>query len=88
MRYDFHQSGDFVDFVDMSVFAGQFQSTGWTGTVHARGGVDYSLTPRLALTAQGRYDWSSGATLSRDFAGFDKIDLAGFSTTVGLTVRF
>ena len=88
MRYDFEQFGDFVDFEDMDVFAAQFRSTGWTPTAHGRAGVDYSLTPRIALTAQGRYDWSRGATLSRDFSGFDRIDLAGFSTTAGLTVRF
>jgi hypothetical protein len=88
LRYKFHQIGDFVDFQTMEVFEAQFHSTGWTGTAHGRGGVDLSLTPRTALTVQGRYDWAKGATLSSDFLGFDKIDLTGFSTTVGLTVRF
>jgi len=88
LRYDFHQYGDFVDFQTMEVFEAQFQSTGWTGTAHGRAGVDLSLTPRIALTAQGRYDWAKAAKLSSDFLGFDRIDLTGFSTTVGLTVRF
>lgn len=88
LRYDFHQFGDFIDFQDMDVFEAQFQSSGWTGTVHGRGGVDLSITPRVALTAQGRYDWAKAAKLSSDFLGFDNIDLTGFSTTVGLTVRF
>jgi hypothetical protein len=88
LRYDFHQVGDFIDFQDMDVFEAQFQSTGWTGTLHGRGGADLSITPRVALTVQGRYDWAKGATLSSDFLGFDKIDLTGFSTTVGFTVRF
>lgn len=88
MRYDFHQYGDFIDFQDMDVFTAQFRSTGWTSTVHARGGVDYTLSPRVALTLQGRYDWSDGATLSRDFTGFDKIDLTALSVSGGLTIRF
>jgi hypothetical protein len=88
LRYEFHQFGDFVDFQTMEVFEAQFQSTGWTGTAHGRGGVDLSLTPRIALTAQGRYDWAKAAKLSSDFLGFDRIDLTGFSTTIGFTVRF
>lgn len=88
MRYTFHQYGDFVDFDDLDVFSAQFESTGWTGTAHARAGVDYSLGSFAALTAQGRYDWAKAATLSRDFLGFDRIDLTGFSTTVGFTIRF
>jgi hypothetical protein len=88
LRYDFHQYGDFIDFYDMSVFEAQFQSSGWTGTLHGRGGVDFSVTPRFALTAQARYDWAKGTKLSSDFLGFDDIDLTGFSTTVGFTVRF
>ena len=88
MRYDFQQYGDFINFVDMGVFASQFASQGWTSTLHGRGGIDYAFAPHVALTFQGRYDWSKGATLSRDFAGFDRIDLAGFSTTAGLSFRF
>jgi opacity protein-like surface antigen len=88
LRYDFHQFGDFIDFQDMAVFNAQFRSAGWTGVLFGRAGVDYSLSPHIALTAQGRYDWSKGATLSRDFLGFYRIDLSGLSTTVGLTFRF
>jgi hypothetical protein len=88
LRYDFHQYGDFIDFQTMEVFEAQFHSTGWTATAHGRGGVDLSLTPRIALTAQGRYDWAKAAKLSSDFLGFDRIDLTGFATTIGLTVRF
>ena len=27
--YEFHQTGDFVDFLDSSVFSDTFQSNGW-----------------------------------------------------------
>lgn len=87
-HYDFKQNGDFVDFEDLDVFTAQFRSKGWTRTAHLRGGLDYSLSPHVSLTVQGRYDWSNGAKLSRDFAGFDRIDLSGYSTTTGFTVRF
>ena len=44
----------------------------WTPQVHALAGIDYSLTPRFALTTQGKYEWGK-ATMSNDFQQFDKI---------------
>jgi hypothetical protein len=34
--YQFHQSGDFVDFLDLSVFSETFQSSGWASNVAVR----------------------------------------------------
>ncbi len=89
MYYRFHQEGDWIDFQSptMDVFPAQFDSEGWTGTAHLLAGLDYSLGPRLALTAEARYLWSK-APLSRDFSGFQRLDLSGLATTAGLTVRF
>jgi hypothetical protein len=87
MWYRFHQDGDFIDFETMDVFSSQFLSDGWTGVGQVMGGADVSLSARLALTGEARYRWAK-ATLSRDFVDFERLDLAGFSTTVGLTVRF
>ena len=86
LHYRFHQSGDFVDFQTMDVFAAQFTSAGWTPTAHAFASLDYSLGPRFALTSEARYLWSRAA-LSRDFSGFQKLDLSGLATTAGITVR-
>jgi hypothetical protein len=72
MWYRFAQSGDFIDFDTTRVFPDSFNSSGWTPTVHAIGGVDISLHPRFALTTEARYEWAK-ATLSSDFAGFDPI---------------
>lgn len=85
--YDFQQNGDFVDVETNNIFSTTMKSTGWTPAAQAFGGVDFTLTPRLALTAQGKYLWAKGR-LGGDFSGFDRIDLGGLSTTVGLSVRF
>ena len=83
----FRQDGDFVDFDTNEVFADELTSTRWTPTAHGVAGVDYSLSPRFAVTGEGRYTWAR-ADLSPDFAGFDPIDLSGVSATVGLSIRF
>ena len=87
MWYQFKQTGDFVDFADSTIFSDALQSSGWTPTGNLFAGVDYNLSPQLALTAQGKYSWARGTT-GDDFQGFGKIDLSGFALTLGLFVRF
>jgi opacity protein-like surface antigen len=83
----FAQRGDFVDFVDLSVFQDSFTSSGWSPAALGYAGVDLQLYRRLFAAIEGRYVWSS-ATLGRDFVDFDPIDLAGFRTSVGISVLF
>jgi len=85
--YRFQQEGDFIDFDTMNVFHDLFKSDGWAPTAHVLAGFDYTLSPRWAVTTEGRYTWSH-ADLSDDFSGFKPLDLSGFATNVGLTVRF
>ena len=85
--YEFSQSGDFVDFVDLSVFPDFFRSKGWAPSAHAFGGVDLQLYRALYGTIEGRYVWGS-AELSRDFVDFDPIDLAGFRLSAGINLLF
>lgn len=89
MWYRFRQQGDFVDFNSPSlrVFSNTYSSSRWTPTAHVLAGVDRSLNTRLALTTEARYTWAK-AEMGDDFRGFDPINLSGFSTTVGLNVRF
>jgi outer membrane protein W len=87
MYYRFRQSGDFIDYKTFDVFPSSFSSDGWAPTAHAQAGADYSLNARFALTGEARYVWSK-ATLSHDFSGFENLDLSGFSTSAGITVRF
>jgi hypothetical protein len=87
VRYEFLQRGDFVDFVDSSIFTDVFQSKGWAPSAHGFGGVDVQLYRLLFLTLEGRYTWAS-ADLGRDFIGFDPIDLTGFGLSAGVNVLF
>jgi len=87
MYYRFRQSGDWVDFKTLDVFPDKYQSDGWTPTANAQAGVDYSLNARFALTGEARYVWSK-ASLSQDFSGFQSLDLSGFSTSIGVAIRY
>ncbi len=87
MYYRFHQDGDFIDYSTMNVFPDTYESSGWAPAVQALGGLDYSLSPMVALSTEGRYIWSN-ASLSNDFSGFHRIDLSGFSVTAGVYFRF
>ena len=85
--YRFQQSGDFIDFTDSEVFPARLGSAGWTPAGRGFAGLEYTLSPRLALTGQASYLWAK-ARLGNDFSNFDRIDLSGLSTTVGLSVTF
>jgi hypothetical protein len=87
IRYDFQQSGDFVDFVDLSVFPEFFRSQGWAPSVHALGGVHIRLYRGLYGSVEARYTKASGK-LSSDFIDFDPLDLSGVRTSAGIRVLF
>lgn len=84
--YRFRQQGDFIDFQTNNVFFDTFESSGWAPTIQGMGGVDFTITPTMALTGDARYTWARGP-LGRDFTGFDRIDLSGVSVALGLTFR-
>ena len=86
MWYRFDQSGEFVDERTLEIFPDQLSSSGWAPTAEAFAGVEYPLSPRMALIAEGRYGWAD-AELSSSFTGFDPIDLSGVTLTVGLSIR-
>ena len=85
--YKFEQSGDFVDFVDLSVFKDYFSSSGFAPSAHVFGGTDLHLYRILFLSIEGRYVWAN-AKLGKDFIDFDPIDLAGFRLSTGFHVLF
>jgi hypothetical protein len=93
MRYKFEQDGEFVDVnsPNLDIFEATLTSHDWTPTVHGLAGLDLSLTPRLGVTTQARYSWAKGEMgngVNADFLNFDRIDLSGWSATMGLHVRF
>jgi opacity protein-like surface antigen len=86
--YKFRQYGDFVDYNDNnSVFTSDLSSTGWAPAAQGLAGIDFTISPHVALNGEARYLWAKGS-LDQSFSGFDKIDLSGLSATVGLTYRY
>lgn len=90
MKYSFRQAGDFIDFEtdpdNPIVFTDDFRSEGWANLLQASAGAGWSMTPRLQLTGELKYVHSS-AELDGDFVGFDRLDLSGLATTLGLSFR-
>jgi len=85
--YRLRQQGDFVDFVDNSVFTDLFESSGWKPSAHVFGGADLKLHRRLYLTIEARYQWTKG-DFGPDFINFDPIDLSGFHLGTGINIIF
>jgi hypothetical protein len=88
VRYEFEQNGEFVEEETLDIFFDNLTSEGWAPTAHVFGGLDLSLTRYIVLTGEGRYSWGSADLNPFVFEGFDKIDLAGFQATAGLSLRF
>ena len=85
--FEVQQIGDFVDFVDLSVFPDVFRSSGWTPSAHVFGGVELRVFRRLYATVDVRYLWASG-DLGLEWVNFDPIDLAGTRVSAGINVVF
>lgn len=87
MGYSFVQSGDFVDFETLDIFVDYFQSSGTTVTAHGLAGLQFSVSPRMLISAEGRYVWARD-DMSGDFVDFDALDLAGLQGNIGFKFRF
>jgi opacity protein-like surface antigen len=85
--YELEQAGDFVDFVDLTIFTSGFRSSGWGFATQAFGGVEIRLSPRWYLSGEGRYLWSD-ADLDGDFLDFEPIDLSGARIGAGIGFTF
>jgi hypothetical protein len=85
--WQWRQYGDFVDFVDNSIFYESFRSQGWAPTAHVFSGIDIQLHRGLYLALQGRYTKAAGE-LGADFVDFEPIDLSGFRTSAGINLVF
>jgi len=85
--YRLQQTGDFVDFVDLSVFTDRFESSGWTPSAHLFGGADIKVYRRLYVTMEARYVWAA-ARLGSGWIDFDPIDLSGLRMSSGISVVF
>lgn len=87
VHYNFEQYGDFVDESTLTIFRASFESSGSTVTTHVAAGIDIGLASRTFANFEARYSWAE-ADLSRDFVGFQPIDLSGLRAVGGIYFRF
>jgi hypothetical protein len=92
--YQYEEFGDFIDFFDpdLAIYADHFVDDGVAFGMHAFGGLRVYLNRDFAIVGEGRYQWS-GKDMGDDFLpnepGFvNRIDLSGWTWTVGVHVRF
>jgi hypothetical protein len=85
--YRFERDGEFIDYETLNIYRDRFISDGSAPTIHVYGGADWSLSPMVFLTAEGRYAWAR-ADMGVDFVGFDPMDLSGFQVATGISIRF
>lgn len=84
--YQLKQKGDFVDFVDLTIFEAEIKSDGFVFSQHAFVGLDFKLTKNFGLVFEGRYH-RADASLKDDFEDFDPIDLNGLRAMAGFNFR-
>lgn len=87
MYYVFKQDGDFVDYQTFDVFRTSLRSTDVAAMGYAAVGGTYSLSPRVGVNVEARYD-RARSPLDADFRDFDPIDLSGAGLTAGFLFRF
>ena len=87
MRYSLHQTGEFVDSEDLSIFADELTSQGSAALAYGEAGAGLWLNQRVGLVGDARYTWSKSG-LRGDFEKFEDIDLRGFQASAGFAVRF
>lgn len=92
--YEYEEYGDFIDFFDpdLPIYPDAFIDHGVAFGLHAFGGIRVYINRDFAIVGEGRYQWAA-ADMNDDFApqepGFvNRIDLSGWTWTVGLHVRF
>ena len=92
--YKYEEYGDFIDFFDpeLAILPDHFVSEATAFGYHALGGLRVYLNRDFAVVGEGRYQWGSD-DMGDDFAPnepglVNKIDLSGWTFTVGVHVRF
>ena len=50
--------------------------------------MDYTLSPRWALTGEARYTTGRAPLDNNVYTGYQRIDLSGLGVTAGFAVRF
>jgi hypothetical protein len=92
MYYEFQQAGEFINFAldEWPIYRDTISSSGWGLVGHVFGGVQWSLSPQLVVSAEARYSLAQ-KDLERGelgYSGYDPIDLSGLKGSVGFGIRF
>jgi hypothetical protein len=90
--WKYEEFGDFVNFRDatLPVKEDSFISDGVTPGFHVSGGIRFGITDDIGVVAQGRHQWGSsnmGKGFRDDFPD-NKLDLTGWTATIGVNFRF
>ncbi|HKZ33309.1 MAG TPA: hypothetical protein VJ648_13235 [Vicinamibacteria bacterium] len=92
--YEYEEFGDFIDFFDpdLAIYGDHFVDDGVAFGMHAFGGIRVYINRDFAIVGEARYMWAD-TEMGDDFLpnepGFvNRIDLSGWTWTVGLHVRF
>ena len=87
-RWKYEQWGDFIDFENEVILEDQYlEASKYTPGFNAKAGFVFRPTRNLGLLLEGRYQFLKG-DLSSFFEGFEKLDISGFSISVGFTIYF
>ena len=92
--YQYEEWGDFIDFFDpdLAIYGDHFIDDGVAFGLHAFGGLRVYINRDFAVVGEYRYMWSDtdmGDDFSPNEPGLvNRIDLGGWTWTVGLHVRF
>jgi len=88
ISYKYEEFGDFIDFFDDSlpVVTDSFVSEGWGFGFHVAGGLKIPINPDFSIVGEGRYQHAD-SQMDDDFSNH-RIDLSGWSATIGFNVRF
>jgi hypothetical protein len=85
MAYSLDQAGEFVNPESLEIFEDQYRASGRTAYAQASLGASWVLLPSLALRVESRYLFAR-ADGNPSFVGFDRLDLSGLSTSLGLSL--
>jgi hypothetical protein len=93
----YKEYGDFVDFqspnpLSPDIIADSFRSDSVTGGLHVAGGLRVPIGHDFAVVTEGRYQWAKD-DMGDDFRPqepglVNKIDLGGWSATIGFLIHF
>ncbi len=85
--WEYRESGEFIDFGDMSVYPEIYVSDGVAVGAHVMGGIEIPFDPYWSVMMEAKYS-KVDDTLNKDFSDFGTIDLSGWSFILGTSFRF